>query len=301
MNEKVFVGFMVFGAFLSLSVLQGCGADISTEIYIPPGVNGSVEQSDGGVDGRTNIIILDEVDGGVDDQEVVEAEGATETSGADEVGLDAPEAEELGAGGSSGAEETGSGGSSSEDAVGAGGTGGNSVPAVVSTDVDGDGYSLALGDCNDNNPAIHPGATETTADAVDYDCDGSLDPTAVPDLRTVTIRFVEAKGITPTVYADNTNLLTVLNWVEAGGFYESAPILRRLAPKMFYIAWPYNGVCSWWWEANGSSFCGESSFQDGVCKGDANAVKVVNEDGTLDDVVLAIKDGFTCRRVNNSI
>ncbi len=41
-------------------------------------------------------------------------------------------------------------------------------------DVDGDGYTSCGGDCDDNAPAVHPGAVET-ANAVDDDCDGSID------------------------------------------------------------------------------------------------------------------------------
>ena len=41
-------------------------------------------------------------------------------------------------------------------------------------DVDGDGYTVAGGDCDDTNDEIHPGATEL-CDALDNDCDGSTD------------------------------------------------------------------------------------------------------------------------------
>jgi hypothetical protein len=44
---------------------------------------------------------------------------------------------------------------------------------TVCADADGDGYSACVDDCDDANAAIHPGATET-CDAIDENCDGSL-------------------------------------------------------------------------------------------------------------------------------
>ncbi len=41
-------------------------------------------------------------------------------------------------------------------------------------DIDGDGYTLVQGDCDDNNAAVHPGATEV-CNGIDDDCDTQTD------------------------------------------------------------------------------------------------------------------------------
>ena len=42
-------------------------------------------------------------------------------------------------------------------------------------DADGDDYTTADGDCDDNDPAINPGASEVCDNAVDDNCDGAVD------------------------------------------------------------------------------------------------------------------------------
>ena len=43
------------------------------------------------------------------------------------------------------------------------------------TDHDHDGYSVEGGDCNDDDPAIHPDVSETCGDGIDNNCNGNVD------------------------------------------------------------------------------------------------------------------------------
>ena len=47
-------------------------------------------------------------------------------------------------------------------------------PRAGVRDHDGDGYD-SVDDCNDSNPATHPGATEICDDQLDNDCDLAVD------------------------------------------------------------------------------------------------------------------------------
>ena len=42
-------------------------------------------------------------------------------------------------------------------------------------DYDGDGYTVDDGDCDDDDPDIHPDAEETAGDGIDSNCDGEDD------------------------------------------------------------------------------------------------------------------------------
>lgn len=50
-------------------------------------------------------------------------------------------------------------------------TGGDEIPDE-GADLDGDGYSVEDGDCNDGNPAVNPSASDVVGDSIDQNCDG---------------------------------------------------------------------------------------------------------------------------------
>ncbi len=60
------------------------------------------------------------------------------------------------------------------------------------TDLDGDGWSVADGDCDDGDPGAHPGAAEA-CDGVDNDCDGQVDG-FVPEECPEPLLLVEEEG-----------------------------------------------------------------------------------------------------------
>jgi hypothetical protein len=49
----------------------------------------------------------------------------------------------------------------------------DSVDTGSPLDGDGDGWSVEAGDCDDEDPARHPGAVEITGDGIDQNCDGT--------------------------------------------------------------------------------------------------------------------------------
>jgi hypothetical protein len=54
-------------------------------------------------------------------------------------------------------------------------------PDRPTADVDGDGYAIVDGDCNDADADVHPGATDAPYDGVDADCSGGSDNDADGD------------------------------------------------------------------------------------------------------------------------
>lgn len=85
-----------------------------------------------------------------------------------------------------------------------------SAPSLPTHDADGDGWTAKGGDCDDNDPGVHPGAEEFPCEAVDRNCDGVANteparlqlagseeaPARYPSVQTA----INAAGIGDTVY-----------------------------------------------------------------------------------------------------
>jgi len=51
-------------------------------------------------------------------------------------------------------------------------------PSGSNADDDGDGFTVASGDCNDHKTSVHPGALEIVGDLIDNNCNGLADEDA---------------------------------------------------------------------------------------------------------------------------
>ncbi|MHC3993687.1 putative metal-binding motif-containing protein [Thiomicrolovo sp. ZZH C-3] len=65
------------------------------------------------------------------------------------------------------------------------------------TDADADGYCVTLGDCNDANAIVHPGATEIWYDGIDENCDNMNDYDQDGDTYVASLYNANAGGSAP--------------------------------------------------------------------------------------------------------
>jgi len=66
----------------------------------------------------------------------------------------------------------------------------------LTADADGDTYSACTGDCNDANPAVHPGAPDAICDGIDQNCDGTPDDGFAPQTTSCGVGACASSGTT---------------------------------------------------------------------------------------------------------
>ena len=103
----------------------------------------------------------------------------------------------------------------------------------------GDGLAAVDGDCDDADPAVHPGAPEVGCNGVDDDCDGTIDVNRVPtdhaDLATAVAALADGAEICvePGVYAETLDLTgRELEFTGQGGAAATTLDLGTTAPMV---------------------------------------------------------------------
>ena len=82
-----------------------------------------------------------------------------------------------------------------------------SVPADEAND-DGDAFRVCAGDCDDGNPAIHPGADDSACNGVDDDCDATADDEFVGTPTTCGVGECASTGVTTCAAGAEGNTCT---------------------------------------------------------------------------------------------
>ena len=178
-----------------------------------------------------------------------------------------------------------------------------SVAVEIGSDVDGDGFTTADGDCDDNDSTIFPGATEILDDDIDQDCDGTdATTTSQADLVAGDLRVsemqIDPKDVTSaTIYAkgewfeiyNTTSELINLNGLEVRDYGSQSFIVSEnvYIEAGGYLVLGYSDALS----NNGGVAIDYAYGSSGFRFGNADAVILVSSTGTeLDEVNFSIVD-----------
>lgn len=99
---------------------------------------------------------------------------------------------------------------------------------TINEDSDGDGYTTCENDCDDNDPAVNPGAMENVFNNIDDDCDGEIDEGVVTGCM-----YVESSNYNPLANVDDGSCLFSSDPCQAdldgNGFINVADLLMFMA------------------------------------------------------------------------
>jgi Putative metal-binding motif len=96
---------------------------------------------------------------------------------------------------------------------------GDGLGDACNPDADLDGYTVADGDCADNDPYRHPGAADNRPDGIDDDCDGSIDEDVAATGIVYSDMYWRLMAEFPAGWADSCELHVFLSG--SGGFCDA--------------------------------------------------------------------------------
>lgn len=160
---------------------------------------------------------------------------------------------------------------------------------ISGNDLDGDGFTTAQGDCNDNpatdGQGFYPGQIESpsTSDSQDLDCNGSVNPArAIYSVQGI------GTGLNPVLRNSVTGASHPMTWIAGPNRYETTSLEMSNAPSEFWIDWSCN-----------SGTCYDSGYWSNTCHDQTGGVDVRKDtDGTLipDSLQPVGSPAFTCHR-----
>jgi hypothetical protein len=112
------------------------------------------------------------------------------------------------------------------------------APSTDTSDADGDGVSLAQGDCDDTNPAIKPGLEDVCGDGLDNNCDGVADWTVNSDSSHCSPFDDELDAIRIDNNSFNTDGSPQIAFDAAEVVKEDGKLMLKAGPSIFKVVLP---------------------------------------------------------------
>jgi len=135
-------------------------------------------------------------------------------------------------------------------------------PQNCPNDADCDGYTSDV-DCNDNDPLVHPGQSETWGDAIDMNCDGLLDPASDKFVVAGLGQGYQVQVVDASSWSNGDFTVTYPMGFDANQLVYSVTVGSWVAPHEYVVRYRLNGNNAWLWDPwkNGNSCVTQLSHQ----------------------------------------